>query len=71
MYREFDNGVVLANPAPHPCTFDLAKRFPGQTFRRLRGSSRQDTEANNGKPVGAKVTLGPKDALFLVREKTD
>ena len=71
MYREFANGVVLANPAPHPYTFDLARRFPDQAFRRLRGSSRQDTEANNGERVGAKVTLGPKDALFLVREKTE
>jgi hypothetical protein len=69
MFREFANGVVLANPAPHPHTFDMARRFPGQTFRRLQGSSRQDTEANNGKRVGAKVTLGAKDALFLVREK--
>jgi len=71
MYREFANGVVLANPAPHPYTFDVAKRFPGQTFRRLRGSLRQDTEVNDGKRIGATVTLGPKDALFLVREKTD
>jgi len=71
MYREFENGVVLANPAPHPYTFDLTKRFPGQTFRRLRGSSRQDPETNNGQRVEATVTLGPKDALFLVREKAE
>jgi len=33
---------------------------------RLRGSSRQDPETNSGEPVGQTVTLGPKDALFLM-----
>ena len=65
--REFERGAVLANPSPRPYTFDLAKLFPGKRFRRLRGSSRQDPQTNNGQPVGAPLTLAPKDALFLTR----
>lgn len=67
MYQEFTNGVVLANPSPRPYTFDLARLFPGKSFRRLKGSPRQDTKTNNGAPAGPSVTLGPKDALFLVK----
>ena len=68
IYREFANGVVLANPAPRPYEFDLAKLLPGRRYRRLRAQPSQDTETNNGAPVGATVRLAPKDALFLVRE---
>ncbi len=64
--RVFEKGIVLANPAPHPYTFDLTHLAPGRRFRRLRGSPRQDPKTNNGKPVGDTVTLGPKDALFLL-----
>ena len=69
MYREFENGLVLANPAPRACTFDLAKIAPGKNFRRLQGSPAQDTDVNNGADVSGPVTLGPKDALFLVRKE--
>jgi len=67
IYREFTNGVVLANPSPRPYTFDLDHLFPGRRLQRLKGSSRQDPKTNNGAPVGPSVTLGPKDALFLVK----
>jgi hypothetical protein len=67
IYREFERGIVLANPSPRPYTFDLAKIAPGRTFRRIRGTELQDTEANNGQPVGAAVTLDGKEGLFLVR----
>ncbi|MFW5692822.1 MAG: hypothetical protein ACOCWL_01265 [Thermoguttaceae bacterium] len=67
LYRRFENGLVLLNPALHPVTFDLEAIAPGESFRRLRGSSRQDPTTNNGRPVGRYVTLGPKDGLFLVR----
>jgi len=66
--REFEHGVVLANPSPRPYTFDLAKLFPGRSFRRLRGSPAQDPTTNNGQPVGGSVTLLPRDALFLVEQ---
>ena len=69
IYREFAHGVVLANPSPREYEFGLALLLPGQRFRRLKGSPRQDRSANSGLPVGDTVTLGPRDALFLVRER--
>ncbi len=67
MYREFERGLVLANPSPRPYVFDLARLFPGRKFRRLKGSSRQDAAANNGSAVSGPLTLGPKEGLFLVK----
>ncbi|MCU0914217.1 MAG: hypothetical protein MUC88_06620 [Planctomycetes bacterium] len=67
MYREFEHGLVLANPSHWSYVFDPAKLFPGQRFRRLPGSPAQDPQTNNGLAVGAEVTIAPKDALFLVR----
>jgi len=66
IYRPFANGVVLANPASHPYTFDLAKLLPRRTFRRLKGSPTQDPVANNGAPVIGPVELAAKEGLFLV-----
>ena len=65
--REFTGGLVLANPSPRPLEFDLATLVPGKGYRRFQASALQDTATNNGKAVGAKVQLGPRDALFLVR----
>jgi hypothetical protein len=67
MVRVFENGIVLANPSPRPYTFDLDALSPGRQYRRLQGTINQDTETNNGQPVGTKVTLGERDALFLLR----
>ena len=67
VYRQFEHGLVLANPSPRSYTFDLGKLFPGQTLRRLKGSATQDPVANNGSKVGGKLELGPKEGLFLVR----
>ncbi len=67
IYREFERGLVLANPSPRPYVFDLGRLLPGQTFRRLRGSRMQDRVANDGSTVGDKLELGPKEGLFLVR----
>ena len=69
IYREFDHGVVVANPSSRPVEFDLERLLPGKTYRRIRGRSRQDPATNNGEPVGAKLTLPAKDALFLVRDR--
>ncbi len=65
VYREYEHGVVLANPGPRPYRFALAQLLPGKSYRRLQG--RQDAAVNSGAPVGAEVELGPRDALFLVR----
>jgi hypothetical protein len=67
MYRVFEKGLVLANPSHAPFTFDLATISPGRNYQRLKGSPKQDSQANNGQPVPDKITLGERDALFLLR----
>ena len=67
MYREFEHGLVVANPSPRPYVFDLDELCPGQTFQRLQGSRTQDVVANDGSVVGSKLNLGPKEGLFLIR----
>ncbi|MCF7848974.1 MAG: hypothetical protein K9M45_09005 [Kiritimatiellales bacterium] len=69
VYREFEKGLVLANPGLESFTFDLEKIAAGKKYRRFKATSKQDTVANNGQPVGKTVTLGAKDGLFLVREQ--
>ena len=66
--REFEHGVVLANPALHAQTFDLAPLFPGQKLRRLTATPNQDARVNTGAAVAAELELGPKDALFLLKD---
>jgi len=68
-YRVFEKGLVLANPGLRPYTFDIRETTPGRQYRRIRATKSQDTATNNGKPAGDKVTLGERDALFLVRTK--
>jgi len=69
IYREFEKGLVAANPSPRPYVFDLDMLLPGRTFRRLRGSPTQDAVSNDGSTVRGRLNLGPKEGLFLV--KTD
>lgn len=69
MWRVFEHGLVLANPSPAPYRFDLAKLSPDRKYRRLQATPSQDTQANNGKAVGASLELGPLDALFLLRDE--
>lgn len=70
IYRAFENGLVLANPSRHPYTFELQQIVPGQQFRRIQGTERQDPQTNNGQQVLERVTLGERDALFLMRDET-
>ncbi|MGD8237388.1 MAG: hypothetical protein PVH68_02440 [Armatimonadota bacterium] len=63
--REYEHGAVLANPSMRPYTFDMAKLFPGERLRRLNGSPKQDPVANDGSGVGATLTLGARDGIFL------
>jgi hypothetical protein len=67
MYRVFEHGLVLANPSHQPATFDPAALTPGRTYRRLPGVPAQDPRTNNGEPVAGPITLGERDALFLLR----
>ena len=69
MVRVFQKGLVLANPGRRPYTFDLKAITPGRTYCRLQATKHQDSAANNGEPVGDTVTLGDRDALFLVRTR--
>ncbi len=66
--RDYEHGIVLANPSARPYTFDVATRFPGAKLRRLQGSPNQDPKTNDGSAVGASVTVGPRDALFLIKD---
>ena len=68
MYREFENGLVVANPSPRSYTFDMSELFPGKDFRRLKATRTQDTQANDGSRVGDTLKLRPMEGLFLVRE---
>ena len=70
LLREFDHGLVLANPSPEPFTFDLSALVPGRAFRRLVARKRQDAATNNGARVGKTVRLGARDGLFLVEDDT-
>ena len=69
MYREFESGLVLANPSPRPYEFDLAELFAGQIFRRIEGSPKQDPKTNDGSILRSeKIKLQGTDALFLIKE---
>jgi hypothetical protein len=69
MYREFEHGLVLANPGLDEVEIDLRELLPGQRFRRLSGSLAQDPVTNNGELVSAQVVLPARDGLFLHRVK--
>lgn len=68
MVREFDHGAVLANPSSQPFDFDLDQLLPDAKLRRITGTTSQDAQTNNGRPVAGKLRIAAKDALFLVRE---
>jgi len=67
LVREFEHGILLANPSQSPYTFDLSALYPGQSFHRLQGSKDQDPVTNDGSTVGGQVELAAKDGLFLVK----
>jgi len=67
MYREFEHGLVLANPSDRPHAYDLAALLPGKKYRRLTASPGQDPAINTGAPVVTPVIVPARDALFLVR----
>ncbi|MEM7147068.1 MAG: hypothetical protein AAF591_18250 [Verrucomicrobiota bacterium] len=67
MAREFDNGVVLANPALTAHSFDLASLFPGRAFRRLQGRANQDPITNDGTAVVSPISIPARDGLFLLK----
>ena len=68
IYREFERGLVVANPSPRPFVFHLDGSFEDKNYRRLLGSDTQDPVTNNGQPVRDSIRIGPRDAIFLVTE---
>jgi hypothetical protein len=60
--RDFQNGIVLVNPATTSMTVPL-----GRQFRKILGM--HDTALNNGAFV-TQVTVLPSDAIFLIGEDT-
>jgi hypothetical protein len=63
--REFQRGLVVANPSGKPYSFGLGST----AFRRLQGSAQQDPATNNGRREEGSVTIPARDALFLLKEK--
>lgn len=68
-YREYEGGVVIANPSLiSGFIFDLSKYLPNRSFKRINATQLQDKTVNNGKPIeDGKVTLGSYDAIFLLK----
>ncbi len=66
-YREYEGGVVFANPSKRPYAFDVAALFPGATLRRIRGSARQDPATNDGESLGQELILSARNGLLVVR----
>jgi hypothetical protein len=71
-YREYERGVVFANPSTRSANFDVGVLFgelldAGVTLRRIEGSDNQDPHdhVNDGTPLGETLTLPAKDALFV------
>ena len=67
IYREFDNGIVIANPSLEPFTFNLEQKFPNITFRRLNGVRQPDV--NDGTIVNGNITIPAKDGIFLIKDQ--
>jgi hypothetical protein len=81
VYREFEHGLVIANPSRSTeYTFDTSKlpgmTAPGRKYKRIRGTLYRDekgvlrddsAKVNNGQPVTAPIRL-THDALFLESE---
>jgi len=65
MSRQFEAGLVLANPGRQPYRFRLPPAPAGRVWRRLRGSSRQQPAVNDGRVERNEVELGGRDGLFL------
>lgn len=67
MVREFENGLVLANPSPRSGNFDLSEIAPRQRYKRIQATSKQDALTNDGTPASGVVAVAARDALFLSR----
>lgn len=62
-YREYDKGLVIANPSYQAREVDLAKYFSEACFQKLR--SKRFPDVYNGQRVEILIKVPPKDAVFL------
>lgn len=63
VYRRFENGIVISNPAHHEIEFDLKKIADGVQYYHLNGT--QDKKVNNGKKAKDIIVLSEREGLFL------
>ena len=66
--REFQNGVVLVNPAHSEQEFDLTSLFGNKIYNKIEGIN--DPIYNDGEEVQGTVTVGDRNALFLIGDHT-
>lgn len=68
VYREFENGLVIANLSHESVKVNLSKIFPRNNFKRLQATVFQDVKTNNGEPIKGELILPARDALFLIKD---
>jgi hypothetical protein len=73
-YREYEGGIVFANPSTREYTFNVGVLFKelldsGVMIRRIEGTANQDPLTNDGSEVGEQLTLSAKNALFVEKVK--
>ena len=64
MYREFENGVVVANPSLKTIAFPISKIFPNSTLKHLT-SLEKPQHPQSGLIVGESIAIGALDGVFL------
>lgn len=64
LLRHYEHGTVAANLS----TRDLTISLEGKTLKRLQATDSQNTEVNNGEPVGDEITLKPISGIFLIED---
>ena len=68
LLREFENGIVIANPAAHEVEIDLSSFFPEERFKKINGFFQP--EINNGDTIQSIVTVPCIDGMFLEKINT-
>ncbi|MGB0372239.1 MAG: hypothetical protein ACPGN3_12980 [Opitutales bacterium] len=64
--REFQHGVVLANPSTQATNFALDALFPNWSFSRLNGTQTNSIgDGNDGSRVGTSISSAPENGIFL------
>lgn len=67
MFRQFENGLVIANLSDEEMVFNLKEMFPESVYSRLEAQYFGDDKVNDGSQAEL-VSLPRKDALFLKKD---